>query len=56
MRVDKIYRIRVSGHYYPHEFREIITSLKPKKLIPTHTETPDTMISIFKKIKTKPKT
>jgi DNA-binding PadR family transcriptional regulator len=34
MRVDKIYRISVSGHYYPHEFREIITSLKPKKANP----------------------
>jgi ribonuclease J len=50
----QIYRIRVSGHYYPHELREIITSLKPNKLIPIHTEAPDTMISMFKKIKNKP--
>ena len=45
----QIYRVRVSGHYYPHEFREIITSLKPKKLIPIHTEAPGTMILKFGK-------
>jgi ribonuclease J len=46
----QIYRIRVSGHYFPHEFREIITSLKSKKPIPIHTETPDIMISMFEKV------
>ncbi|MFZ8822745.1 MAG: hypothetical protein ACO2O0_01130 [Desulfurococcales archaeon] len=46
----QIYRIRVSGHYFPHEFREIITSLKSKKPIPIHTETPDIMISMFGKV------
>ncbi|MCD6464816.1 MBL fold metallo-hydrolase [Candidatus Bathyarchaeota archaeon] len=32
------YRIRASGHYYPYEIKNILTRIKPKKIIPIHTE------------------
>jgi len=35
------YRIRVSGHYYPHEIVELKNNLKFKKVIPIHTERPE---------------
>ena len=45
------YRLRVSGHYYPHDFAEIIRLLKPKELVPIHTNNPEYMVRIFRKIK-----
>jgi len=41
------YRLRVSGHYYPHEFKEIITTIRPGKLIPVHTTVPNVMLELF---------
>jgi len=35
------YRLRVSGHYYPHELSRILKLLKPKKIIPIHTTHPE---------------
>ncbi|MGC9149481.1 MAG: MBL fold metallo-hydrolase [Sulfolobales archaeon] len=35
-----VYRIRISGHYYPHELRSILSKLDPKRLIPIHTKYP----------------
>jgi ribonuclease J len=32
------YRIRVSGHYYPYELRDILSKIKPKKVLPIHTQ------------------
>ncbi len=43
--------IRVSGHYYPHEFKEILRIVKPRKLIPIHTSAPEVMLSLFNKYK-----
>jgi len=34
------YRIRASGHYYPYELKNILTKIKPQKVIPIHTESP----------------
>ncbi len=42
------YRVRVSGHYLPYEYRELLQALKPKKLIPIHTLSPKTMLSMFR--------
>lgn len=39
----QVYRIRLSGHYYPHELRNILNVVKPKKLIPIHTRNPSLM-------------
>jgi len=44
-------RIHVSGHYLPHEFKKIINTLKPKELIPIHTQAPSAMIKLFEKYK-----
>ena len=43
------FRIHLSGHYYPYEFKEIIHILKPKQLIPIHTNTPKHMKTLFEK-------
>jgi len=42
-------RIHVSGHYYPYEFRDILSTVKPRKLIPIHTTAPKAMLELFKK-------
>ena len=44
-------RIHVSGHYLPHEFKKIINTLKPKELIPIHTQAPRAMKKLFEKCK-----
>lgn len=44
-------QLHLSGHYYPYEFKEIIQTIKPKKIIPIHTRAPKTMISLFERIK-----
>jgi len=39
-----IYKLRISGHYYPNELKEILNVIRPKKkVIPVHTESPYTM-------------
>ncbi|BCU70069.1 MBL fold metallo-hydrolase RNA specificity domain-containing protein [Stygiolobus caldivivus] len=38
-----IYRLRMSGHYYPYELKEILDTIRPKKVIPIHTEAPSLM-------------
>jgi ribonuclease J len=43
------FRLHLSGHYLPYEFKEIIRVAKPKKLIPIHTKAPQAMLSIFNK-------
>jgi len=43
------YRLRVSGHYYPHEFKDIVRVLKPRKLVPVHTAAPKTMLALFER-------
>ena len=35
------YRVRVSGHYYPYEFSQIVEAIKPKKIVPVHTTFPE---------------
>lgn len=44
------YRLRISGHYYPYEFKKMIEIIKPKEIIPIHTENPDLMIRIYRKM------
>ena len=34
------YRVRVSGHYYPHQFMKIMKLLKPSHILPIHTNYP----------------
>jgi len=48
------FKLRVSGHYLPHHFRYIIESLKPRDLIPIHTEEARLMDKLFKKIQPSP--
>jgi ribonuclease J len=43
-------RLRLSGHYLPHQFRKVIEALRPKDLIPVHTEEGDVMVSLFKRL------
>lgn len=35
------YRIRVSGHYYPYQVKNILKTIKPKKIKVIHTENPE---------------
>jgi len=44
------FRLRLSGHYLPHHFRHIVEALKPRDLIPIHTEEARLMDKLFKKI------
>lgn len=46
----QVFRLRLSGHYLPHQFRYIVEALKPKDLIPLHTEESDLMNRLFKNI------
>ncbi|QGR19699.1 MBL fold metallo-hydrolase [Stygiolobus azoricus] len=41
-----VYRIRLSGHYYPHELKNILNTVKPKKLIPIHTRHPSLVLKL----------
>jgi ribonuclease J len=45
------YRVRFSGHYLPHQFPYIIERVKPRELIPIHTEEPNIMIRLFTKVR-----
>ena len=40
------YRIRASGHYYPYELKTILDVIKPRKLIPVHTEKPEMLYTL----------
>lgn len=42
----QVYRVRLSGHYYPHELRNILGVIKPRKLIPIHTKHPKLMLAL----------
>jgi ATP-dependent Lon protease len=42
------FRLRLSGHYLPHQFRYIVEALRPKDLIPLHTEEAELMWRLFK--------
>lgn len=44
-----LYQIHASGHIMPHELREVFKELKPKKLIPVHTDYPETFKKYFEK-------
>jgi len=44
------YRLRISGHYYPYELRIILEYIKPKKVIPIHTDVPLTMCEYINKL------
>jgi ribonuclease J len=43
-------RLRLSGHYLPHQFRNVVEALRPKDLIPVHTEEGDVMVGLFKRL------
>mgnify|MGYP000480479504 CR=1 FL=1 len=45
------FRIHLSGHYQPYEFKEILRTIKPKRVIPIHTRAPEIVISLFEKFK-----
>jgi len=45
----QVYRLRISGHYYPYQFRDILDAIKPRELIPIHTTAPKAMLELFKK-------
>ena len=45
-----IYRLRMSGHYYPYELKNILETIKPKKIIPIHTEATSVMCEYVKKL------
>ncbi|MCE4606656.1 MAG: hypothetical protein F7B59_04895 [Desulfurococcales archaeon] len=44
-------RVHLSGHYYPFEFKNLIGTIKPKEMIPIHTNSPDTMKTLFNRYK-----
>lgn len=41
----KVPRVRLSGHYYPHELRNILDIIKTRRLVPIHTRHPKLMLS-----------
>ena len=43
----QVYRVRVSGHYYPFEFQRLVREVKPKTLIPIHTKHPSIMQTLY---------
>jgi ribonuclease J len=46
-------RIRLSGHYLPHQFNSLIEILKTKDIIPLHTEETLLMTKLFEKAQAK---
>ncbi len=42
----QVYRVRLSGHYYPHELKKLMQTLKPSKLVPIHTRHPRLMLTL----------
>lgn len=49
----QIYRLRLSGHYHPQNFSELVRILNPKELVPIHTEDPAYMVKLLKKVREK---
>ena len=45
------YRIHVSGHYQPYEFKEILQAVKPRNVIPIHTKATKAILDIFERSK-----
>jgi len=41
-----VYRVRLSGHYYPHELGKILGALKPKEVIPIHMRHPAQLLAL----------
>jgi len=44
----QVYRVRVSGHYYPFEFQKLVRAIKPRTLVPIHTKHPGIVHSLYK--------
>ncbi|MEM1982520.1 MAG: hypothetical protein QXZ63_02515 [Sulfolobales archaeon] len=44
----EVYRLRISGHYLPHQLSELVGVFKPKAFIPIHTENPSLMMSVYR--------
>lgn len=42
----QVYRARLSGHYYPHELKTILDTIKPRKIIPIHTRSPSLVLNL----------
>lgn len=40
------YRLRLSGHYYPHQLGTLIKTLKPRETIPIHTRSPKHLLKL----------
>ena len=45
------YKIHLSGHYHPFEFKKILAVIRPKNIIPIHTVASRTMKELFEKYK-----
>ena len=45
-----VYRLRMSGHYYPFELKQILDVIRPKKVIPIHTEVPSLMCEYIRQL------
>ncbi|MHA1609790.1 MAG: MBL fold metallo-hydrolase [Candidatus Njordarchaeales archaeon] len=43
----QVYRLRLSGHYYPYELKKILMTLRPQKIIPIHTKHPNLMLKLM---------
>jgi len=43
----QVYRLRISDHHYPYQFRDILDAIKPRELIPIHTIAPKAMFELF---------
>ncbi|MEZ0346050.1 MAG: hypothetical protein ABWK01_05835 [Infirmifilum sp.] len=44
------YRLRVSGHYYPYELSKLLKLVRPRRVIPVHTEAPDMLIELWRRV------
>ncbi len=44
-----LYQIHASGHIMPHELAEVFKKVKPRKIIPVHTEYPELFKKYFEK-------
>ena len=42
------YRLRISGHYYPYQLKTILETIKPKNVIPVHTDNPSLFCSLIR--------
>lgn len=40
------YRLRISGHYYPYQLKEILSKTKPKTITPIHTKHPKLLLNL----------